>query len=131
LRAWVRVTQRPTGMAPAQANKPVAPSLFKFVQHGRSGQWLSEILPYTGTVADHLCVIRSLSTEAINHDPAVTVMQTGHQIVGRPSLGAWISYVLGSENENLPAFVVFISRPSGPTNSQPLHARMWGTGLLP
>src|SRR4029079_428692 len=77
------------------------------------------------------CVVRSLFTEAINHDPAMTLLQTGHQIAGRPALGAWLSYGLGSENDNLPAFVVMISRPSGPTNAQPLHERMWGAGFLP
>jgi hypothetical protein len=88
-------------------------------------------LPRTGRIADRLCVIRSLYTEAINHDPAMTMLQTGHQIAGRPSLGAWLSYGLGSENDNLPAYVVMISRPSGPTNAQPLHERMWGSGFLP
>jgi hypothetical protein len=92
---------------------------------------LSEILPHTGRCADDICLIRTLHTEAINHDPAMTLLQTGHQVAGRPSLGAWTSYGLGSENENLPAFVVMISRPSGPTNAQPLHERMWGSGFLP
>lgn len=131
LPASVRGDQRLTGMTSGQATKPIAPSLFKFAQHGRSGQWLSELLPYTAKAADRVCLVRSLHTEAINHDPAVTFMQTGHQIAGRPSLGAWVSYGLGSENENLPAFVVLISRPSGATNAQPLHERMWGTGFLP
>ncbi|MCA9108664.1 MAG: DUF1501 domain-containing protein, partial [Planctomycetaceae bacterium] len=82
-------------------------------------------------IADRMCLIRSLYTEAINHDPAMTLLQTGHQIAGRPSLGAWLSYGLGSENDNLPSYVVMISRPSGPTNAQPLHERMWGAGFLP
>jgi hypothetical protein len=123
--------QRLTGMTSGQKTFPVAPSLFKFGRHGKSGMWLSELLPHTGRVADEVCLIRSLHTEAINHDPATTFMQTGHQIAGRPSLGAWVSYGLGSENQNLPVFVVLISRPSGPTNAQPLHERMWGAGFLP
>ncbi len=127
----IRGGQRLTGMTSNQKSLPVAPSPFAFHQHGRSGQWLSEALPHTGQVADELCVIRSLHTEAINHDPAMTFLQTGHQNAGRPSLGAWISYGLGVVNQNLPAFVVMISRPSGPTNAQPLHERMWGSGFLP
>jgi hypothetical protein len=127
----IRQGQRLTGMTSGQARLPIAPSIFKFQQHGRSGIWLSELLPHTARIADHLCVIRSLHTEAINHDPAMTLLQTGHQIAGRPSLGAWLSYGLGSENDNLPAYVVMISRPSGPTNAQPLHERMWGAGFLP
>src|SRR4029077_3760305 len=85
----------------------------------------------TAKVVDNLCLIRSMHTEAINHDPAATLLQTGHQIAGRPSLGSWIAYGLGSENQNLPSFVVMISQPSGPTNAQPLHERMWGAGFLP
>jgi hypothetical protein len=127
----VRQGQRLTGMTAGQARFPVCPSTYRFAQHGESGTWLSEILPHTARIADRICVIRSLHTEAINHDPAMTLLQTGHQIAGRPSTGAWLSYGLGSENENLPAFVVMISRPSGPTNAQPLHERMWGSGFLP
>jgi hypothetical protein len=127
----VRGTQRLTGMTAGQKNFPVAPTVFKFKQHGQAGIWLSELLPHTGRVADELCLIRSIHTEAINHDPAMTFLQTGHQIAGRPSLGAWTSYGLGTENENLPAYVVMISRPTGPTNAQPLHERMWGAGFLP
>jgi hypothetical protein len=127
----IRNGQRLTGMTSAQARFPIAPTIFKFAQHGQSGIWLSELLPHTAKVVDELCVIRSLHTEAINHDPAMTMLQTGHQISGRPSLGAWVSYGLGSENENLPAFVVMISLPSGKTNSQALHERMWGPGFLP
>jgi hypothetical protein len=127
----IRLGQRLTGMTAGQARFPVAPSAFSFRQHGESGQWLSETLPHTARVADDICIIRSMHTEAINHDPAMTLLQTGHQISGRPSLGAWLAYGLGSENENLPAFVVMISRPSGPTNAQPLHERMWGAGFLP
>ena len=127
----VRQGQRLTGMTAGQARFPICPSIYRFGQHGQSGIWLSEILPHTARIADRICVIRSLHTEAINHDPAMTLLQTGHQIAGRPSTGAWLSYGLGSENENLPAFVVMISRPSGPTNAQPLHERMWGSGFLP
>jgi hypothetical protein len=131
LPASVRGEQRLTGMTSGQKRFPIAPSLFKFSQHGQSGLWLSELLPYTSTWADEICVIRSMHTEAINHDPAMTLLQTGHQIGGRPSFGAWVSYGLGTENENLPAFVALVSTPSGNVNSQPLHERMWGAGFLP
>jgi hypothetical protein len=123
--------QRLTGMTSGQARFPVAPSAFQFQQHGRSGMWLSELLPHTAKLADEICLIRTMHTEAINHDPAMTLLQTGHQIGGRPSFGAWVAYGLGSENSDLPAFVALISRPSGPTNAQPLHERMWGSGFLP
>ena len=103
LPASVRGSQRLTGMTSGQARLPIAPSRFRFRRHGESGIWLSELLPHTGRIADRLCMIRSLYTEAINHDPAMTMLQTGHQIAGRPSLGAWLSYGLGSENDNLPA----------------------------
>ena len=126
----IRQGQRLTGMTAGQARFPICPSTYNFNQCGESGIWLSETLPHTARIADRLCVVRSLYTEAINHDPAMTLLQTGHQIAGRPSLGAWLSYGLGSENDNLPAFVVMISRPSGPTNAQPLHERMWGAGFL-
>ncbi|MCA9025653.1 MAG: DUF1501 domain-containing protein [Planctomycetaceae bacterium] len=127
----VRQGQRLTGMTSGQARLPVAPSVYDFQQCGESGIWLSELLPHCARIADRMCLIRSLYTEAINHDPAMTLLQTGHQIAGRPSLGAWLSYGLGSENDNLPSYVVMISRPSGPTNAQPLHERMWGAGFLP
>ena len=127
----IRNGQRLTGMTAKQARFPLAPSVFSFAKHGKSGMELSELLPHTAKHADDICVIRSMNTEAINHDPAMTLLQTGHQISGRPSFGAWTAYGLGSENENLPAFVVLISRPSGPTNAQPLAERMWGSGFLP
>jgi len=127
----VRGGQRLTGMTSNQKTYPVAPSVFEFKQHGQAGVWLSELLPHTAQVVDELCVIRSLHTEAINHDPAMTLLQTGSQQAGRPSLGSWLSYGLGTENQNLPTFVVMISRPSGPTNAQPLHERMWSAGFLP
>jgi hypothetical protein len=127
----VRGGQRLTGMTSGQKTLPIAPSVFSFQQHGQSGTWLSELLPHTARLADDLCLVRSLHTEAINHDPAMTFLQTGHALAGRPSLGAWLAYGLGTENEDLPAFVVMISRPTGPTNAQPLHERMWGAGFLP
>lgn len=127
----VRGGQRLTGMTAGQKRFPIAPSVFQFDSHGQAGLRLSELLPHTARSADDLCLIRSLHTEAINHDPAMTLLQTGHQTSGRPSFGAWLSYGLGSVNANLPAFVVMISRPSGPTNAQPLHERMWGAGFLP
>lgn len=127
----IRGEQRLTGMTAGQKRFPIAPSHFKFAQHGDSGMWLSELLPHTATLADDICLIRTLHTEAINHDPAMTLLQTGHQISGRPAFGSWVAYGLGSENADLPAFVALISRPSGPTNAQPLHERMWSAGFLP
>src|SRR5690349_21004932 len=127
----IRMGQRLTGMTATQTSFPVAPSLFKFAQHGNSGAWVSELLPRTAKVADQLCFIKSMRTEAINHDPAVTFFQTGAQLAGRPSIGAWLSYGLGSENKDLPAFVVMISQGSGNPNDQPLYDRLWGSGFLP
>jgi len=127
----IRMGQRLTGMTATQTSFPVAPSLFKFAQHGNSGAWVSELLPRTAKVADQLCFIKSMHTEAINHDPAVTFFQTGAQLAGRPSIGAWLSYGLGSENKDLPAFVVMISQGSGNPNDQPLYDRLWGSGFLP
>jgi len=124
----VRGGQRLTTMTSMQASFPVVPSLFKFAQHGQSGAWLSELLPNTARVADNLCFIKSLYTDQINHDPAVTFAQTGFQLAGRPSLGSWISYGLGTENKDLPAFVVMISVGS---SDQPLYDRLWGAGFLP
>src|SRR5207253_2475550 len=123
----VRGGQRLTGMTSQQASIPLAGSIFQFKQHGQSGAWLSELLPHTATVADDLCIIRSMFTEAINHDPAITFFQTGSQIAGRPSLGSWVHYGLGSTNENLPAFVVMVTPNKG---DQPLYARLWGSGFL-
>ncbi len=125
----VRMGQRLTGMTAYQAKFPTAPSAFKFSKYGESGMALSELLPHTGKIADRICLIKSLQTDAINHDPAVTFFQTGFQIAGRPSIGAWISYGLGSENHDLPAFVVMVSQGRG--NSQALADRMWGSGFLP
>ena len=131
LPASVRMGQRITGMTSGQKTLPVAPSIFKFSQHGKSGAWFSELLRHTAAAADDLCVIRSMHTEAINHDPAITYIQTGSQQPGRPSLGAWLSYGLGSENQNLPAFIVLISLASNGANDQPLFGRLWGSGFLP
>src|SRR5262245_7669777 len=127
----VRRGQRLTGMTATQDSFPVAPSKYTFAQHGKSGAWLSELLPHTATVADELCFIKSMHTEAINHDPAVTFCQTGHQLAGRPSMGAWVTYGLGSEGADLPAFVVLVSQGSGNPADQPLYDRLWGSGFLP
>lgn len=127
----IRRGQRLTGMTANQATFPTAPSIFKFAQHGESGAWLSELLPYTARVADDLCFIKSMHTEQINHDPAITFMTTGFQLAGRPSIGAWVAYGLGSENQNLPAFVTMVSVGTGNTNDQPLYDRLWGSGFLP
>ena len=127
LPAEVRGEQRLTGMSANQSSLPLAGSQFKFERHGESGTWLSELLPYHREVVDDLCFIKSMHTEAINHDPAITMFQTGSQIAGRPSLGAWLSYGLGSVNDNLPAFIVLASAGQG---GQPLYARLWGSGFL-
>ncbi len=124
----VRMGQRFTTMTSGQKSFPVAPSIFKFAQHGKSGTWLSELLPHTAKIVDDVCLIKSMQTEAINHDPAITFVQTGSQLAGRPSMGAWTAYGLGSENQDLPAFVVLLSR--GRTD-QPLYDRLWGSGFLP
>jgi len=127
----VRQGQRLTTMTSSQSSFPLAPSLFKFAQHGKSGTWVSELLPHTASIADRLCIVKSLHTEAINHDPAITFFQTGAQLSGRPSIGSWLSYGLGSENENLPSFVVMVSQGSGRRDDQPLYDRLWGSGFLP
>ncbi|MFO0927320.1 MAG: DUF1501 domain-containing protein [Gemmataceae bacterium] len=127
----VRRGQRLTGMTATQTRFPIAPSKYRFARQGRSGAWVSELLPHTAQVADELCIIRSMHTEAINHDPAVTFFQTGHGLAGRPSVGAWLSYGLGSASRDLPAFVVLISRGGGSPNDQPLYDRLWGSGFLP
>ncbi|HZL36943.1 MAG TPA: DUF1501 domain-containing protein [Tepidisphaeraceae bacterium] len=128
LPASIRMGQRLTGMTSGQKAFPVAPSIFKFAQYGQSRAWISELLPHTAKLADELCIIRSMHTEAINHDPAVTFLQTGSQIAGRPSIGSWFSYGLGSVNKDLPAYVVLISRGKGA--AQPLADRDWGSGFL-
>ncbi len=124
----VRQGQRLTGMSGNQASLPLAGSAFGFQQHGESGTWVSELLPHLSKQVDKLAVIRSMRTEAINHDPAITFLQTGNQIAGRPSMGSWLHYGLGSESEDLPAFVVLITKGKG---GQPLYSRLWGSGFLP
>ena len=124
----VRRGQRLTGMSANQATHPLAGTAFKFKQHGQSGAWISDLLPHTAEISDELCFIKSMHTEAINHDPAITFFQTGSQISGRPSMGAWISYGLGSMNKNLPDFCVLVTKDKG---GQPLYSRLWGSGFLP
>ncbi len=124
----VRQGQRLTSMSGNQSSLPLVGSPFKFGQHGESGTWLSELLPHTASIADDICVVRSMFTEAINHGPGVTFMQTGSQFPGRPSMGAWLDYGLGTENEDLPAFVVMVTKDKG---GQPLVSRLWGSGFLP
>src|SRR5436190_16952516 len=123
--------QRVTGMVAQQDRFPVVPTMYGFRQYGECGVWLSELLPYTGKIADEICVLRAMHTEAINHDPAITFLQTGSQLPGRPSIGSWIDYGLGSANENLPAFVVLNSVPSNGMPDQGLLSRLWGSGFLP
>ncbi len=125
----VRKGQRLTGMTANQKSFPMAGSVFDFKQHGESGMWMSELMPYTAKIADEICMVNSLYTEAINHDPAITFFQTGSQQAGRPSIGSWISYGLGSDNENLPNFSVLLSRAK--QGGQPLYSRLWGNGFLP
>ncbi len=124
----VRKGQRLTGMSGNQSSFPLAGTPFKFTQHGVSGQWMSDILPHTAKIADDICVVKSMHTEAINHGPGVTMLQTGSQFPGRPSIGSWLSYGLGSANENLPSFVVMVTKNKG---GQPLVSRLWGSGFLP
>ena len=124
----VRQGQRLTGMTAGQSSFPLAGSLFDFKQYGQSGAWMSELLPYQSQIVDELCFIHSMYTEAINHDPAVTFMQTGSELAGRPSIGSWVNYGLGSENENLPGFIVLITKNG---TGQPLYSRLWGNGFLP
>lgn len=122
--------ERKTTMTSGQKSFPVAPSIFKFARYGQSETWLSELLPHLAQVIDDVCVIKSMHTEAINHDPAATLLQTGSVIAGRPSMGAWVNYGLGSENANLPAFVALTSNGSA-REGQPLYDRLWGAGFLP
>ena len=124
----VRGMQRLTGMTAGQKNFPMVQSPFAFAQRGESGAWMSDLLPYTSQVVDELCFVRSMYTEAINHDPAITFLQSGSQQPGRPSMGSWLSWGLGSENANLPAFVVLVTKDK---MGQPLYSRLWGNGFLP
>ena len=127
----VRQGQRITGMTSGQDSFPVASSIFKFNQHGETGTWLSELIPHQGKIVDDVAYIKTVHTDAINHDPAITFIQSGSQQPGRPSMGAWMSYGLGSENQNLPGFVVLVSQKNSLNNAQPLFSRLWGTGFLP
>ena len=129
LPASVRMGQRITTMTSGQNAFPVVNAMVQFAQHGQSGAWVSELLPHTAGIADDLCFIKTVNTEAINHDPAITFIQTGFQQPGRPCMGAWLSYGLGSDNANLPAFIVMIS--SGKEADQPLYTRLWSSGFLP
>ncbi len=124
----VRNGQRLTGMTAGQESFPLAASLYDFKQYGQSGAWISDLMPHTAKIADELCFIKSMHTEAINHDPAITFFQTGSQQPGRPSIGSWLSYGLGSMNENLPTFIVLLSR--GAIRPQPIYSRLWGNGFL-
>jgi hypothetical protein len=127
----IRQGQRLTTMTSGQDRFPIAPSIFPFARHGQSGATVSDLLPHLASVSDEICYIKSMFTEAINHDPAITFLQTGAELAGRPSFGSWISYGLGAINEDLPAFVVLLSRGSGRPNCQPLYDRLWGSGFLP
>ncbi len=126
----VRMGQRLTTMTSGQERFPLAPSKFSFQQYGKNGTWISELLPYHGRMVDDIAIVKSLYTEAINHDPAITYICTGNQLPGRPSLGAWLSYGLGTENNNLPSFVVMTATWSGLPEAQALYNRLWGSGFL-
>ena len=126
----VRGDQRLTAMTASQSSFPLVPSLFKFAQHGESRAWVSELMPHTAKIVDDLCFIKSMHTEAINHDPGITFFQTGAQLAGRPSIGAWLSYGLGTMNSDLPTFVAMVSKGSAQAG-QPLYDRLWGSGFLP
>ncbi len=131
MRDHFEMTQRVTGMTKGQKAFPLAGTRYKFEKHGECGMEISELLPHISGIADDICLIRSMHTEAINHDPAITFFQTGHQLAGRPSIGSWLSYGLGSANNNLPTFVALASRGTGRPNCQPLYDRLWGSGFLP
>jgi hypothetical protein len=127
----VRMGQRLTTMTSGQARFPIAPSMYKFERCGKSGMWVSELLPWMKKMVDDLVFIRSMHTEAINHEPAISLMQTGNQVTGRPCLGAWSSYGLGTLNDNLPTFVVMVARPTNTEQVQAISARLWSAGFLP
>ena len=131
LPASVRGSQRVTGMTSGQKEFPVCGPIGKFARHGKGGTWVSDFLPYTAGISDDIAVIRSMHTEAINHDPGITYINTGSQIPGKPSAGAWASYGLGSANRNMPAYVVLISQGNGKNPGQPIFSRLWGSGFLP
>jgi hypothetical protein len=126
----IRQGQRLTTMTSGQARFPIAPSKYEFKQYGRSGMWVSELLPWTSKVVDDMCFIRSMHTEAINHEPAITHMQTGNMVTGRPCLGAWLSYGLGSVNSDLPAFVVMVAKATNNEQNQAISGRLWSSGFL-
>ncbi|TAH24423.1 MAG: DUF1501 domain-containing protein [Cytophagales bacterium] len=127
----IRKGQRLTGMTANQKGFPLMGSPYKFNRHGKSGAYISELLPHISKISDELCIVKSMYTEAINHDPAVTFFQTGSQQAGRPSMGSWLSYGLGNDNQNLPAFSVLLSRGTGRPFDQPVYSRLWGNGFLP
>jgi hypothetical protein len=127
----IRNGQRLTTMTSGQARFPIAPSKYKFAQYGKNGMWISELLPETAKVVDDLCFVRSMHTEAINHEPAITLMQTGNMVTGRPCIGSWMSYGLGSMNSNLPTFVVLVAQPTNTEQIQAISARLWSSGCLP
>ena len=127
----IRMGQRLTTMTSGQKRFPIAPSKYKFAQHGQCGMWVSELLPWTSKMVDEMCFVRSMHTEAINHEPAITYIQTGNMNTGRPCLGAWTSYGLGSLNENLPTFVVLVAKPTNTEQVQAISARLWSSGYLP
>ncbi|MEO7299068.1 MAG: DUF1501 domain-containing protein [Verrucomicrobiota bacterium] len=127
----VRKGQRLTTMTSGQTRFPIAPSKYKFAQHGKGGMWISELLPFTAKMADEMCFVRSMHTDAINHEPAICYMQTGNQITGRPCMGSWVSYGLGSMNKDLPTFVVLIAKPSNTEQVQAISGRLWSAGFLP
>jgi hypothetical protein len=131
LPASIRMGQRITGMTSGQSSFPCVAPMFRFRRHGQCGNWFSELLPNIGSLADDIAVVKSVHTEAINHDPATTFIQTGSQQPGRPALGSWLSYGIGTENANLPTFVVMASQGSGNRTDQPLFSRLWGSGFLP
>jgi hypothetical protein len=126
----IRKGQRLTTMTSGQARFPIAPSKYQFKQHGKSGMWVSELLPQTAKVVDDMCFIRSMHTEAINHEPAITAMQTGNMVTGRPCLGSWLSYGLGSMNADLPTFVVMVARATNNDQNQAISGRLWSSGFL-
>ena len=125
----LKETQRNSGMVEGQSSYPLVKSIFNFKQYGQSGAWVSELFPYTAKIVDELCIIKSMKTDAINHEPAVMFVQTGSQLTGRPSIGSWLSYGLGSDNKDLPSFVVLLSK-SHP-GAQPLNSAAWSNGFLP
>jgi hypothetical protein len=131
MKAHFEMTQRVTGMTKNQKTFPLAGTRYTFTRHGQCGMEMSELLPHISSLADDITLVRSMHTEAINHDPAITFFQTGHQLAGRPSIGSWLSYGLGSSNDNLPTFIALVSRGTGRPNCQPLYDRLWGSGFLP